>query len=136
MPYTSFAFLFSHLGELSAIRLSHLPLINTATVLVGFERNNCIAHEAHLSFHKLSCECRGVFSKWTYPGQETSPWCHGKFSWSELYKSFLCECNSQSSHPGVFIMKSFEYIRNPIHIELNVRHSAWVTMSHFRIESR
>lgn len=61
MPYTSFAFLFSHLGELSAIRLGHLPLINTATVLVGFERNNCIAHEAHLSFHKLSCEWRGVF---------------------------------------------------------------------------
>lgn len=54
-------FLFSHLGELSAIRLGHLPLINTATVLVGLERNNCIAHETHLSFHKLSGECRGVF---------------------------------------------------------------------------
>lgn len=111
--------------------------MNTATVLVGLERNNRIAHETQLSFRKLFCECRGVFFfKWAYPGQETSPWCHGKFSWTELYKSFVCECNSQSSHPGVFMMKSFEYIRNPIHIELNVRHSDWVTMSNPRIESR
>lgn len=35
--------------------------MNTATVLVGLERNNRIAHETQLSFRKLFCECRGVF---------------------------------------------------------------------------